>query len=198
MHNGFLGNWSRWRRQVEALIPDELYPSRDRHDRFGSDLSRHDGRRYRRAGGRRGKNPGDAHRLRQSKRAGDRFRFTAALANGRDLYGFRYAVNDRANTLYYRESERGIVIVSEPTDRDKNWVTVPEDTSSSPRPASGRASCRCSIAARKRRNNPGFPSSGHAERGHRGGDVGLDRLGRGHVGFAGGGCRFLSSATPRP
>ncbi len=28
MHNGFLGNWSRWRRQVEALIPDELYPSR--------------------------------------------------------------------------------------------------------------------------------------------------------------------------
>ena len=28
MHNGFLGNWSRWRRQVESLIPDELYPSR--------------------------------------------------------------------------------------------------------------------------------------------------------------------------
>ena len=28
MHNGFVGNWSRLRRQVEALIPDELYPSR--------------------------------------------------------------------------------------------------------------------------------------------------------------------------
>ena len=28
MHNGFLGNWNRWRRHVEALIPDELYPSR--------------------------------------------------------------------------------------------------------------------------------------------------------------------------
>jgi predicted glutamine amidotransferase len=36
-------------------------------------------------------------------------------------------VNDRANTLYYRESERGIVIVSEPFDRDKDWITVPEN-----------------------------------------------------------------------
>ncbi len=58
----------------------------------------------------------------------DRSAFTAALSNGRDLYAFRYAVNDRANTLYYRESERGIVIVSEPLDRDhKNWIAVPEN-----------------------------------------------------------------------
>ena len=28
MHNGLVGNWSRLRRQVEALIPDELYGSR--------------------------------------------------------------------------------------------------------------------------------------------------------------------------
>ncbi len=28
MHNGFIGDWSRLRRQIEALIPDELYPSR--------------------------------------------------------------------------------------------------------------------------------------------------------------------------
>ena len=59
---------------------------------------------------------------------GDRLRFTAALSNGRDLYAFRYAVNDRANTLYYRESEQDIVIVSEPLDRDRrNWVSVPEN-----------------------------------------------------------------------
>ena len=58
----------------------------------------------------------------------DRLRFTAALSNGRDLYAFRYAVNDRANTLYYRESDAGIVIVSEPLDRDhKNWIAVPEN-----------------------------------------------------------------------
>lgn len=28
MHNGFIANWSRLRRSVETLIPDELYPSR--------------------------------------------------------------------------------------------------------------------------------------------------------------------------
>jgi glutamine amidotransferase len=57
---------------------------------------------------------------------GDRFRFTAALSDGRDLYAFRYSVNDHANTLYYRESDGGIVIVSEPFDHDENWITVPE------------------------------------------------------------------------
>ena len=57
----------------------------------------------------------------------DRMRFTAALANGKDLYAFRYAVNDRANTLYYRESEQGIVVVSEPLDENPgNWIPVPE------------------------------------------------------------------------
>ena len=28
MHNGFIGSWNRLRRQIEALIPDELYPAR--------------------------------------------------------------------------------------------------------------------------------------------------------------------------
>jgi predicted glutamine amidotransferase len=58
---------------------------------------------------------------------GDRFRFTAALSDGRDLCAFRYSVNDQANTLYYRESEGDIVIVSEPLDHDENWITVPEN-----------------------------------------------------------------------
>jgi len=58
----------------------------------------------------------------------DRLRFTAALSNGHDLYAFRFAVNDRANTLYYRESDKNILIVSEPLDRDHaNWVSVPEN-----------------------------------------------------------------------
>ena len=57
----------------------------------------------------------------------DRFRFTAALTDGHDLYAFRYSVNDHANTLYYREADGGIVIVSEPFDHDQNWITVPED-----------------------------------------------------------------------
>jgi len=127
MHNGFVGGWNRLRRQVEALIPDELYPSRvgttDSEAIFLAIMG-----------------AGIAAPVAAAETVlatltgyvnqhdpGDRFRFTAALANGRDLYAFRYAVNDRANTLYYQESETGIVVVSEPLDSDhKNWVAVPE------------------------------------------------------------------------
>ena len=127
MHNGFLGNWNRWRRHVEALIPDELYPSRigttDSEAIFLAILG-----------------AGIEHPVAATKKilamltdivrqseTQDRFRFTAALTNGHDLYAFRYSVNDRANTLYYREAAGGIVIVSEPFDHDENWITVPED-----------------------------------------------------------------------
>jgi predicted glutamine amidotransferase len=123
MHNGFIGNWSRLRRKVEALIPDALYPARigttDSEAIFlavmGAGMD----------------DPVAATQTtleRLTDLVGpDRMRFTAALANGRDLFAFRYAVNDRANTLYYRESEQGVVVVSEPLDTDhRNWIPVPE------------------------------------------------------------------------
>ena len=128
MHNGFVGNWSRLRRAVEGMIPDKLYPARigttDSEAIFlammGAGIER----------------PVPAAEkvllaisdLVNQTEPGDRFRFTAALSNGEDLYAFRYAVNDHANTLYFRENERGIVVVSEPLDREhKNWVAVPEN-----------------------------------------------------------------------
>jgi predicted glutamine amidotransferase len=129
MHNGFVGGWSRLRRQVEGLIPDELYPARigttDSEAIFLAILG-----------------AGIEHPFTAAETVfarltalvnettpADRLRITAALSNGRDLYAFRYAVNDRANTLYYRESDRGIVIVSEPLDREhKNWIAVPENS----------------------------------------------------------------------
>jgi glutamine amidotransferase len=53
-------------------------------------------------------------------------RFTSALSNGRDLYAFRYAANDNANTLYYRESGGNVVVVSEPLDGERShWKPVP-------------------------------------------------------------------------
>lgn len=129
MHNGFVGSWSRLRRKVESLIPDALYPARigttDSEAVFlaimGSAIE---------------KNPVAATEMTLARLtefvneggAADRLRFTAALANGEDLYAFRYAVNDRANTLYYRESGQTIVVVSEPLDKDhKNWIAVPEN-----------------------------------------------------------------------
>ena len=37
-------------------------------------------------------------------------------------------MNDKANTLYYRESADSIVIVSEPFDDDhEKWIAVPEN-----------------------------------------------------------------------
>ena len=126
MHNGFVGSWSRLRRRVEAMIPDALYPARigttDSEAIFLAIMG-----------------AGIDHPVAAAEsvlaRIGnlvdetdppDRFRFTAALTNGRDVYAFRYALNDKANTLYYRESDRGIVIVSEPYDSHKDWVAVPE------------------------------------------------------------------------
>jgi glutamine amidotransferase len=53
-------------------------------------------------------------------------RFTSALTNGQDLFAFRYAANDNANTLYYRESGGNILVVSEPLDSDRaHWKPVP-------------------------------------------------------------------------
>ena len=134
MHNGFVGGWNRLRRQVEGLIPDNLYPSRigttDSEAMFLALMG---------AGDLVGAGAGDPVAAAEATLAritslvnqndpGDRFRFTAALSNGRDLYAFRYAVNDRANTLYYRESKNAIVVVSEPLDKDhKTWVAVPEN-----------------------------------------------------------------------
>ena len=127
MHNGFIGNWSRLRRSVETLIPDKLYPARigttDSEAIFLAIL----GAGIEQPVAAAEKILLAISALVNQSEPGDRFRFTAALSNGRDLYAFRYAVNDRANTLYYRETDRGIVIVSEPLDRDHNWVAVPEN-----------------------------------------------------------------------
>jgi glutamine amidotransferase len=128
MHNGFVDGWSRLRRRVEGLIPDQLYPSR-----IGTTDSEAIFLAIMGAGIEQPVAAAETILARLTDmvnevKPGDRLRFTAALSNGRDLYAFRYAVNDRANTLYYRESATGIVVVSEPLDRElKTWVAVPEN-----------------------------------------------------------------------
>jgi glutamine amidotransferase len=122
-----IGNWNRMRRMTEALIPDEFYGSRvgttDSEAVFLAILG---------AGG-------DTDPLGATSRVlatltdmaskgglNEPLRFTAALANGRDLFAFRYSANDKANTLYYRESGSSVVVVSEPLDADRtHWTPVP-------------------------------------------------------------------------
>src|SRR5271170_5431227 len=95
MHNGVIGDWARVRRRVEALIPDELYGSRigttDSEAVFlaimGADADR---------------DPiGAVARIITAltkivSEKNEALRFTAALADGHNLYAFRYSANDRA------------------------------------------------------------------------------------------------------
>ncbi len=129
MHNGFIGNWPRYRRAVEDLIPDGLYPRRggttDSEAMFLAILG---------AGA--GEDPVGAtkHVMLKLKTMvdegadDDQLRFTAALMDGQAIYAFRYSVKDSANTLYYRSSRDGTVIASEPLDTDRDpWIPVPEN-----------------------------------------------------------------------
>lgn len=127
MHNGLIGNWQRLRRRVEALIPDALYPSRvgttDSEAVFLAILG---------AGGDRDPVGATMRVLAKltemvtTENIQEPLRFTAALADGHNLYAFRYCANGPANTLYYRTSGSDLVVVSEPLDSDRSiWTPVP-------------------------------------------------------------------------
>jgi predicted glutamine amidotransferase len=127
MHNGQVGDWSLIRRRVEELIPDEFYKSRagttDSEAMFLAILG---------AGA-------DADPIAATMRTlttltelvstsgtTEPLRFTAALADGQNLFAFRYAYGGSANTLYYRETGHSVVVVSEPLDMDREfWKPVP-------------------------------------------------------------------------
>lgn len=130
MHNGYLANWPRMRRTVETLIPDDIYNARggttDSEAMFLVLLAQ--GLADETAAN----DPVEATRkllARLTEMAGDEpLLFTAALSDGRDLYAFRYGVNATANSLYYRASPSGVVVVSEPLDDDRaTWVEVPSN-----------------------------------------------------------------------
>jgi predicted glutamine amidotransferase len=127
MHNGFVGGWPRLRRRIETLIPDELFPSRvgttDSEALFLAILGAGIDDPVAATGRVLSQVSSMVDEVKQP------FRFTAALANGHDLYAFRYSINDAANSLYYRESSEEILVVSEPIDRDHSrWITVPDNS----------------------------------------------------------------------
>jgi predicted glutamine amidotransferase len=127
MHNGQIGDWSQIRRQVEALIPDAFYGARagttDSEAVFLAIL-----------GAGIDSDPISATertlakltRLVHDSGTTEPLRFTAALSDGRSLYAFRYANDDTANSLYYREAGASVVVVSEPLDMERAfWKPVP-------------------------------------------------------------------------
>lgn len=126
MHNGQIGNWNLIRRRVEALIPDSIYGSRrgttDSEAVFLAILG----------AGADGDPIGATERtlakiadMVEESGTKEPLRFTAALSDGQNLYAFRYANDDAANSLYYRQIGDSIVIVSEPLDTERtHWRPV--------------------------------------------------------------------------
>ncbi len=127
MHNGQIGGWRTVRRQVEAMIPDELYGQRlgttdteaillaamaagladDPVGAMAATLAR-------------------VRAMMAAAGVTEALRFTALLADGENLWAYRWASDDRPPTLYWRQDETGLVVVSEPIDRHHDeWHAVP-------------------------------------------------------------------------
>ncbi|WP_210496119.1 class II glutamine amidotransferase [Microvirga antarctica] len=131
MHNGQIGGYHRIKRRLEALIPDELYDARvgttDSEAIFllavANGLSN---------------DPVDAmaRTLKQVRslmaEAGieEALKFTAAVADGESLWAFRWSCDGQPPTLYFREAEGSLLVVSEPIDKDAStWREVPKGCS---------------------------------------------------------------------
>jgi predicted glutamine amidotransferase len=128
MHNGQVGNYAAVKRAMEMLIPDALYGQRtgttDSEALFLTALA---------SGMEQDPIFAFARTLNNvvalMHRAGvtEALRFTSALSDGVSLYAFRWASDDRAPTLYYRETAASLVVVSEPLDSERGcWKEVPQ------------------------------------------------------------------------
>jgi len=128
MHNGQVGSYAKVRRRLEALIPDELYCNRLgttdsealflaacghglNEDPFGAVCATID----------------DVLDIMEAAKATAPFRFTAAFADGEEIYAFRYSSDDQAPTLYHCKEDDCLLIVSEPLDEgEHDWQAVPQ------------------------------------------------------------------------
>ncbi len=128
MHNGQIGCYPALKRRIENLIPDSIYGARggttDSEALFLIALAR---------GAERDPVGAMASTLAEIKAmmaeccASEPLRFTAAMTDGRNLYAFRWASDGKAPTLYWREIDGALVVVSEPIDdAPDQWNPVPQ------------------------------------------------------------------------
>jgi glutamine amidotransferase len=128
MHNGQIGGYGRLKRRIEALIPDDIYETRlgttDSEAIFLAALAHGLERDPLGAMVRTLK---ELRGLMNAAGIDEPLRFTAALTDGNDLYAFRWACDGRPPSLYFREAEGGLTVVSEPIDgRKDGWREVPK------------------------------------------------------------------------
>ncbi len=128
MHNGQIGGYARVRRAIEAMIPDEIYTARsgttDSEAIFLAAMAR--GAREDAAGALHSV-LSDVRALTKAAGITEALRFAAAFTNGDALYAFRWACDDKAPTLYWREDQTGLHVVSEPWDDGRDtWRAIPQ------------------------------------------------------------------------
>ena len=129
LHNGQIVNYCAVKRRLDALIPDDLYQLRAGTTdsealflaAFAHGLT---------------EDPVAAltatlrtvHGLMLEARIKEPLRATMALTDGRDLFAFRWASDDCAPTLYWRQTEHDLMVVSEPLDGQRAlWREVPQN-----------------------------------------------------------------------
>ncbi len=130
MHNGQVGQYNKVRRQLENLVPDELYDYRQGTtdsevvfllmlaDGLGDDVVGS----LRRSVGR----VVDIMRAAGIKAP---LRFTSSISDGERFYAVRYSTDNAAPSLYFSSRDDRLVIVSEPLDSAQDdWEQVPPST----------------------------------------------------------------------
>jgi glutamine amidotransferase len=127
MHNGQVGGYLSIRRRIQALVPDELYRVRARTTDTEAIFL------VAAARGMESDPVGAVSEtlalvLEEMARAGvtAALRITAALTDGNGIWAFRWASDAMPPTLYYRQGETGLVVVSQPIDDQReDWHAVP-------------------------------------------------------------------------
>lgn len=127
MHNGQVGSYEKIRRQIEALIPDDLYSRRLgttdseaiflatcghglNEDPFGAVCA----------------TVNDVLEIMDEANIDEPLRFTATFTDGEEIYAFRYSSDDLAPSLYHCKENDCLLIVSEPLDEgEHDWQAVP-------------------------------------------------------------------------
>jgi len=132
MHNGMIGGYNGFRKQVDQMIPDALYPERlgatDSEAAFlialGNGLEQNPKRALEQT-------VFQLETLARERGETPFMRFTAAFSDGKRLFAVRYASDKFAPTLYMRKSCKfgGHTLVSEPLEvGDVPWDVVPPST----------------------------------------------------------------------
>lgn len=118
MHNGQIGGYDRVRRRLDNMIPDDLYRDRlggtDSESLFLIALA-YGLKQHPRAA--MARTVMEAEALAKYAGTTPYMRFASAWSDGGTLYAARYASDKFAPTLYYRQFDDGVMVVSEPLDQ---------------------------------------------------------------------------------